>query len=142
MQENTLGQVVGLDLLLDCESLDLPDKSIVASDRASQQTLVTEMIESSLGTISLTARPNQGEVRWRLLSELAIFYRSEHSLSNTETSPSGRSYDISISNHGNCVGRGNNLADRHASEPPSGTPTYTDCPCRSGDVLRLSTWIV
>ena len=62
MGEDTLGQVVGLDLVADREFFDARDEPEVAADDPLEQPRVTEPIEALLAHVALAAGEDQGQV--------------------------------------------------------------------------------
>ena len=62
MTDNTLGEVVSLDLIVDGELLQLRAKPPVAADDPTDQPFVTQMIEAALLAIALTSSVHQGQI--------------------------------------------------------------------------------
>ena len=115
--QDALGQVVGLDQVVDDQLLELGREPEVAANHAPDQALVCDPVEALVLHVALAGREHEGQVAWFTGLQEALFDRGEQLIRSAAACVSGGGDGVAAVNDGRGVGRLDDLFQAHLDPP-------------------------
>jgi hypothetical protein len=120
--DHTLGEVVGLEPVLDRELLDRRDQAVVATDDPFQQAFVTQVVQTTHLAVALPTGIDQRQVARRALREKALFEGDEELVRRAVATVTRGGQRVAILDQRDGVLGRDDLAKRHGASRARFTP--------------------